>query len=106
MRTKLSLLFLLIAGLTFSQTPKIINYQGVARDAQFLPVNTSAVGLYFEIIRGNSSNNGIVYTQSTTVQTNSLGLFSTQIGSSGGLDTLHWNIGTFSLKVSIDTKGG
>lgn len=94
------LLFSIIAFTAFAQSPKLINYQGVARKPSGVPM-TSAVKIKFEIfdaLIGGTS----VFSEIQTTSTNSLGLFSTQIGKTSVL-SLSWDSGPWFLEVSIDT---
>src|SRR5688500_10382823 len=105
MKIKLSALFLLYCGIIFSQSPQVINYQGVARDALGAPLNGNSIGLRFELLQG-SATGSVVYTEQQTVSTNSSGLFSTQIGKNSRLAVLNWQVRTYSLRVSVDILGG
>lgn len=100
---KLYTLFLSVTALfAFSQAPKLINYQGIARSANGNPIINTNVALRFEILQGATT----FYSEDQTgVSVNSLGLFSTQIGKIGNLPAI-WGNGTYSLKVSIDTLNG
>lgn len=100
---KLYTLFLSVTSLfAFSQAPKLINYQGIARSANGNPIINTSVALRFEILQGATT----FYSEDQTgVSVNSLGLFSTQIGKTGNLPAV-WGNGTYSLKVSMDTLNG
>jgi hypothetical protein len=106
MKLSLSVLLLLLTLLGFSQSPSLINYQGVARDANGNPI-TGALGLKFELRQG-SANGGTVFTEQQTVTAGSLGVFNTQIGKINGsnLSTVNWQAGTLFLEVSISLSGG
>ena len=107
MRYILIFLFIGIEFLGFSQAPAFINYQGIARDDKGAPKGNQAIALRFEILQGSSSGN-VIYTedQATGITTNSLGLFSTQIGKNANLATVNWSAGPYYLRVSMDMTGG
>jgi hypothetical protein len=97
-----TVLFFAIIVQVSAQTsaPKLINYQGIARDASGVPI-TSQFDIQFTIKNPtatvhNEFQNGI--------QPNSLGLFSTVIGKAPNTLTLAaWDNGPFTLDVSINT---
>jgi hypothetical protein len=81
-------IFLLTVFFTKAQTPQTINYQGVARDVVGLPLINTNIGLVFKI---STASNTSFYTETqSSVATNSLGLFSTQIGIVNPLPTSGW----------------
>ncbi|MGZ3920452.1 MAG: beta strand repeat-containing protein, partial [Bacteroidia bacterium] len=85
---------------SFSQAPKLINYQGVVRNAAGVPV-TSPVKLKFEIFPVSSGGSS-VFSEVQSTNTNSLGLFSTQIGKNSSLN-INWGTGSWFLELSVDT---
>ncbi len=102
MRQFLPILFLsLIALPVFSQVPLTINYQGVARDASGNPIANQTIGLQFKI--SNPANTSF-HSETQSVATNSLGLFSTKIGAVTPLPTTGWNSLPCILDVSIDVN--
>jgi hypothetical protein len=105
MKNKLILMFMLSAALLSAQVPKLINYQGVARGNDGLPVLETSIGLKFEILR-TSATGSVVYTETQASKTNSLGLILTQIGLNGDLSTINWQNGPYFLRVSVDFDAG
>ncbi len=92
----------------FAQSPTLINYQGIVRDSKGSPLINQAITLRFEILQGSSSGTTI-YTddQPSGITTNSLGLFTTQIGKNGTLGQLDWQQNTlYYLRVLMDPTGG
>lgn len=83
---------------TFAQTPKFINYQGIARDASGNPIVNQSVNLSFTI------TNGILpaYTDNKLTNTNAFGLFNTTIGSASNPITSNLSSGSYNLIVSIN----
>ncbi len=87
-----------------AQAPFQFKYQGVARDADNLPISASDVGLRFNIIEG-SINGTSVYEETQTATTNDLGLFSINLGSSDLL-SIDWGSDSYFLQVEMDASGG
>jgi hypothetical protein len=99
MRKQLSILFsILTTFVVTAQTPKFINYQGIARDASGNPIVNQSVSLNFTITNGSSP----IYTDSKLSNTNAFGLFNTSIGSNGNPITSNLSSGNYSLIVSIN----
>ncbi|MCW3077173.1 MAG: hypothetical protein JWO32_1782 [Bacteroidetes bacterium] len=94
------LLFSICTLLTYSQAPKLINYQGIARHGSGSPV-TSPIKIKFDIFSSGVGGTP-VFTETQSTNTNSLGLFSTQIGKTAPLN-INWGSGNWFLEVSIDT---
>lgn len=105
---KIKILFtlqMLVFGL-FSQSPKQINYQGVARTSDGIAIAGQTISLKFELHQGSITGT-VSFTEQQSVLTNSLGLFSTQIGKVNTTDfnLIDWEAGPFFLEVSIDPAG-
>ncbi len=83
-------LYLLAVALLFSamasqaQAPSQMNYQGIVRDAQGLPLTYTTVSIRF-IIHDGSPAGPVVFTENNTAITNQFGLITQVIGSSGNL---------------------
>lgn len=107
-KEKFLYLFLCLSGGALAQSPALINYQGMLRDNKGLPVINQAIALRFEVLQG-SDTGPVVYTddQLTGVSTNSLGLFTTQIGKNSAIGQVNWEQGiSYYLQVSVDPTGG
>jgi len=94
----------------FAQVPNAFNYQAVARNGAGVVLATQAVGLRFSILDGSPSGT-VVYQETQTLSTNSLGLFTASIGSgspvSGTIGAINWGAGGSKwLKVELDATGG
>jgi hypothetical protein len=89
-----------------SPAPSKINYQGVARNSQGLPIVNQNISIVFELIPGTPSATSVYTETQPSIQTNSLGLFATQIGKNSSLIGFNWQNGPYFLKVSIDPAGG
>jgi hypothetical protein len=101
-------LFLLgLVSIGFAQSPFMVNYQGVARDGSLNPLSSQNISLKFELLQG-SPTGSVIYTdlQPGGATTNSLGLFTTQIGKNGTLGQVNWQGGPYFLQVSMDASGG
>ena len=106
MRKLLPFVFVLLSTLSFSQAPSLINYQGAARDASGAPVVNTSISVRFEFLQGAGLNT--VFTETQTIVTNSLGLFSTQIGknTANGISSVNFDAGALQLRVAVDMSGG
>jgi uncharacterized protein (TIGR02145 family) len=102
----------ILAALLFSnrlaaQSPDLISYQAIIRDASGLVINKQ-VGLRISILKGSDTGTAI-YTETHNVTTNANGLISVKIGSgtSGGhLSDIDWTDGPYFLKTETDPNGG
>ncbi|MBP6431056.1 MAG: hypothetical protein KA319_04760 [Ferruginibacter sp.] len=104
----------LVTLLTFAQSPNLMNYQGVARNAvgNVLPNQNVALRL---TIRDGSATGASVYSETRNVTTNAFGLFNVVVGSPGAVTTsgtiagINWTptgTGSKFLQVEIDPVGG
>jgi hypothetical protein len=106
----------LVTLLTFAQSPNLMNYQGVARNAvgNVLPNQNVALRL---TIRDGSAAGAAVYSETRNVTTNAFGLFNVVVGSPGAVTTsgtiagINWTAfgagsGPKFLQVEIDPVGG
>lgn len=108
MKFKLSILFLLFVTLSFAQTPQVINYQAIARDAGGNIV-TNSIGIKFRILQGSTSGT-LVYEETHTSTPSSAGIFNVGIGAgtvvSGNFSAINWQNSPYYLEVNIDPSGG
>ncbi|HPQ07772.1 MAG TPA: hypothetical protein PK995_00930 [Bacteroidia bacterium] len=94
--------------LSQSSPPESISYQGIARDASGDVLSNYTISIQF-IIHQGSANGGTVFTeQHYSVPTNSLGLFTLQIGSvnTSAFSSINWANGPYYLEVQMDPNGG
>jgi hypothetical protein len=110
MRYKITLLLIALSLTVLAQIPTLVNYQGVARDANGVPLSNQNISVKFDIHQGNAAGT-VVYTDDQPfsafgIKTNTLGLFNTQIGKASGLLQVNWPGGPYYLEVSIDLTGG
>lgn len=106
MKFKLLVVLVVISLHVFSQSPKLMNYQGAARRLDGSPIANRSLGVKFEILEGAGAG-AVVSSETQTVLTNVLGLFSTQIGKSGlNFAAVNWQTPPHYIQISIDTTGG
>lgn len=107
-KTILSILTLFITITTFAQTPELINYQAIIRNADGSAVSETSVGMQISILQ-TSATGTAVYTETHTVMTNTNGLITILIGggtSSGDFSTIDWSNGPYFIKTETDVQGG
>ncbi|MBO9674217.1 MAG: collagen-like protein [Sphingobacteriaceae bacterium] len=114
MKKKILLLFfiLIFFGLkSHGQAPLQFNYQGAARNASGTPLANKNISIRISILDGSASGS-IQYSESRTVTTNSLGLYSVTIGSSGAItttgsiDLVSWASGPKFIRIEVDLNNG
>ena len=114
-------IFLTLAGfiltlLSFAQSPNLMNYQGVARNAVGNVLPNQPVALRLSILSG-SPTGPVVYSETRNATTNLFGLFNVVVGSPGAITTtgtiagINWTAfgagsGSKFLQVEIDPVGG
>ncbi len=93
---------------SFAQ-PQAINYQGVARNAQGLPLVNRNISLRLSIL-DSSATGQAVYVETQSATTSNSGLFNIGIGLgtvvSGTFSSVPWGQGDKWLKTEMDTSGG
>ena len=113
MKTQLRILILIFFYLSiessFAQAPQAIPYQAVARDNAGNLVANQAVSLRFSI-HDATAGGTIVYQETQSKTTNSLGLFTANIGEgtvvSGTFVSIDWGGGSKFIQVEMDATGG
>ena len=96
--------FNLFAQINF---PDSIHYQGIARNAFGNPLINKNIGILLNIRQGSPLGT-VVFTETHSVTTNTLGLFSLTIGSQNtfSFQSIQWDQGPYYLEVLIDSTGG
>ncbi len=93
----------------FTQSPNAIPYQAVARNATGNLIPNQLISLRFTL-HDSTALGSIVYQESHSTTTNSLGLFSVNIGqgipTTGTFSAINWKINSKYLQVELDTAGG
>ena len=103
----LFLAFLALSFTVFAQTPNLLNYQGVARNAVGNPLPNQTMKLRLSI-HNLSPSGTVVYSETRPITTNLGGLFSVQIGSAGAtsatgtIASVNWLVGDKHLQVELD----
>lgn len=106
-----NLFFILIcyAFVMHAQAPQGISYQAVARNSAGNPISNQIISLRISV-RLLTSSGAFVYRETHSVSTNSLGLFSINIGQgvviSGTFSLIDWNAGSHFLQIELDATGG
>jgi hypothetical protein len=91
--------------------PNKFNYQAYARNSLGQAIPNANIKLRFSLADG-SSGGAIVYSETRSVTTSSIGMFSVVIGSAGAISTtgnlatVNWGNASKYLKVEIDPAGG
>lgn len=101
-----SIALLLIGLSSIAQVPQFINYQGVARTANGIPI-TGPIAVQVDIHAG--SNNGVVVCHEIFhLTTNQFGIFDLRIGSvsPGQFTVIPWGSTKYFVGVAIDPTGG
>ncbi len=94
-----------------AQAPEMMNYQGVARDANGNFIANQQIRLRFKV-RENSTVGTVVFNETRKTTTNANGLFSVQIGGTGfvtstnNFASINWGSGKKFLQVEMDPTGG
>lgn len=104
-----TLAYFLISTLANCQSPQAIPYQAVARDTNGSPLTNQAISIRITLI--DSNVNSIDYQETHSVTTNSLGLFTLNMGQGvptiGALSAVLWPIsGNEYVQVEMDANGG
>ena len=105
MRPFYNLLFILCSLGSYAQAPQLINYQGVARDAQGVIIQNQNIGLRISLHSGSISGT-IAYSEAHSTSTNNFGLFNIMIGSgtpiNGTLSSIGWGSNTWYVEIEMD----
>ncbi|MEP7168264.1 MAG: collagen-like protein, partial [Bacteroidota bacterium] len=105
----ISVFCLLMTGISNAQTPQAIPYQGVARNASGNIIAGQNISLRLSIHDVTPAGT-VVYKETHSTTTNTLGLFSVNIGGgtaiTGTLSGIAWGTGAKYLQVELDAAGG
>ncbi len=106
MKKVYSIALFLISLSALSQTPGLINYQGVARSANGDPI-VGPIGVSVTIHVAGPAGASVL-TEQHAVNTNQFGIFEVRIGSNspGVLTNIPWGVSSYWLGVAIDVAGG
>jgi hypothetical protein len=103
------LVAVLISVHMFGQTPEMMSYQALIRDAENNLVTNSPVGMQLSILQGAA--NGIpVYVEFQNPVTNANGLVTVIIGNGnvlqGSLASIDWSADSYYIQTEVDPLGG
>jgi len=109
MKNIFTLFAIAISALFMAQTPNLLSYQAVVRNAANQLVINQNVGVRFSILKSGATG-AVVYAETQNSTTNSNGLFTTNIGSgtviSGSMASINWANDVYFIKSEIDLAGG
>lgn len=92
-----------------AQAPQAFPYQAVAHDSVGNLIADQNISLRFSILDGSNAG-PVVYQETQSVTTTSLGLFNLNIGQgtvvSGAFSNINWGSGAKYLQVEMDASGG
>ncbi|MEO5967942.1 MAG: hypothetical protein ABIP68_00410, partial [Ferruginibacter sp.] len=95
--------------LGFAQSPSLMSYQAVIRNATGILITEQPVGVRFKIIQYNDAGT-TVYSESHSGTTNKNGLITLKIGAgtiiTGNFNNINWGDGPYFLQVETDPAGG
>jgi hypothetical protein len=93
----------------FAQSPQLMSYQAVIRDANNALVVNAPVGMQISILQG-AADGPAVYVETHQATTNANGLLSLVVGGgdviSGAIDGIDWSQGPYFIKTETDPSGG
>lgn len=92
----------------FAQSPDLMSYQAVLRNAENSLITNQAVAVQISIMQG-TPNASPLYTEVHTLNTNANGLISLKIGtgvSGDDFSLIDWSSGPYFLKTETDPAGG
>ena len=112
-RILFSTILMLYFGLEvlLAQAPAQFNYQGAARSSSGEPLANQQVSLRLSILDGSATGR-MVYSETRSVRTSTLGLYAVQIGSpgtvsqTGTIGSVNWAAGEKFIRVEIDPAHG
>ncbi|HJV19515.1 MAG TPA: hypothetical protein VJ552_06500, partial [Sediminibacterium sp.] len=111
MMKKLLLILLLLTGSFTLIQAQLLNYQGIARNANGVALSFQNISIRLSI-RDGSANGTTLYSETREVRTNQFGLITLVIGSPGAvssfgnISTINWAASSKFLQVEIDPQGG
>ncbi|MBK7764083.1 MAG: hypothetical protein IPI46_12185 [Bacteroidetes bacterium] len=92
-----------------AQTPQSIPYQAVARNTSGNIIANQNISLRFSIHNAVASGT-VVYQETQTAITNTLGLFNVNVGQGtpliGTFSTINWGAGSKFIQIELDATGG
>ena len=109
MRQFFTLLIIILSTATLlGQTPQIMSYQAIIRNAANELVTSQPVGMRISILQG-AADGASVYTETHVASTNGNGLVTIEIGtgsSGNNFSAIDWTAGPYFFKTETDPSGG
>ncbi|PKP22234.1 MAG: hypothetical protein CVU05_04840 [Bacteroidetes bacterium HGW-Bacteroidetes-21] len=109
MKKYLLLLLSVISYVSAMAQPEAFQYQSVLRDANGIALVSQNVGVQVSILQGPLPGT-VVYSETYSTNTNSLGILTLQIGASvnhtGVFSDINWSTGDYYIKMEVDPAGG
>ena len=110
MKSTLSFILLIfISSFAFAQSPDLMSYQAVVRNANGTLISEKPVGIRIRILQKTDVGNS-VYIETHSANTNKNGLVTIKIGGgtvvSGSISKVDWSKGPYFLQTEIDPAGG
>lgn len=110
MRNLVSIIIITIStSIAWAQSPEMMSYQAVVRDANNTLVSNTAVGMQISVLQGSISGMS-VYTETHNPTTNSNGLIAIEVGNGtiilGDFSTIDWSNNNYFIKTETDINGG
>jgi hypothetical protein len=110
MKKTLALIIAIVLSISiYAQAPQSFAYQGIARNSSGSPISNQLISIRASILDAISTGTS-QYTETQSVTTNSLGLFSVSIGmgtvQTGTFSAVTWATGLKFMKVEFDPTGG
>ena len=105
MRLTLTIFSLIFSMFLSAQTPALIPYQAIARNAAGNPVASSSLNARFTI-HDDTADGPIVWQEQQSIQTNAQGIFTAQLGSDISLTNVNWASGAKFMQVELDLGNG
>jgi len=105
MKSSLLLLAIFSGYVAMAQSPAVINYQAIVRNAQGQPVTSGVVHVRFTIHEG-SATGAVSFQEAQLDSPNQFGLITSEIGKTVSLASVNWGGGAKYLEVDLDATGG
>lgn len=109
MKHTITIILLVIANVTFAQAPQGIPYQAIARNSSGSILASQPISVRFSI-RDSVAAGTIVYRETFTPTTNTLGLFNVNVGTgtvvTGTFSGINWGTNAKFMQVEMDPTGG
>ena len=109
MKYIITLLFLVISNMAFSQAPEKMSYQAVIRDSNNNIISNQSISIRISILRGSPTGN-TVYSETHSKSTNFNGLISLEIGEGsnkiGSIGGIQWDKDQYFIQTETDPYGG